>query len=50
MYLMGAGLIVAAAVVAAFNPEWARACAAPNAERAREAIAQDEAEANVGAK
>lgn len=49
MYLMGAGLVVAALVVAAFDPKWARAKAMPNAERASEAVAQMEAEAGVAA-
>lgn len=47
MYMMAAGLVIAAAVVAAFNPKWAEAKSMPNAGRAAEAIAQGEAEAGV---
>ena len=49
MYLMGSGLVIAALVVAAFNPAWAHAKALPNSERAAEAIAQGEAEAGIAA-
>jgi ACS family tartrate transporter-like MFS transporter len=49
MYLMGGGLVIAAATVAIYQPRWSEAKSMPNTEKAAEAIAQGEAEAGLPA-